>query len=56
MGDYNGFFYGTLIFPQILKRVLSDNRPEVELSIDMAATVPAVLKVTSVHKRHERGG
>ncbi|RIA82303.1 hypothetical protein C1645_809664 [Glomus cerebriforme] len=45
MGDnFTCFFYGTLIFPQILNRVLSNGRKNTEPPINIEERIPAVLK------------
>lgn len=42
--NFTCFFYGTLVFPQILKQVLNDGRKNTEPPINVEQ-IPATLKV-----------
>ncbi|CAI2171220.1 10735_t:CDS:2 [Funneliformis geosporum] len=48
--EFTCFFYGTLIFPQILKRVLENGRSNTEKPINIKKRVSAVLKGYKRHK------
>ncbi|CAG8435058.1 15442_t:CDS:2 [Funneliformis caledonium] len=48
--EFTCFFYGTLIFPQILNRVLENGRSNTEKPINIKESVSAVLKGYKRHK------
>ncbi|CAG8539339.1 9115_t:CDS:10 [Paraglomus occultum] len=50
MGDFSCFFYGTLIFTQILRRVITEGQSLKESDVAFGPVIPAVLKGYRRHK------